>query len=202
MKQHVSSVVLASTICVLIAFVSGCAQNAGDEINTNGKSASNEDAASGYGSSGYVNNPSSNSLTKKSIPAKPTKKAVAAKARKLTKIVWQTGWDAAFASARKQQKPVLIDFYADWCGACKYLDANIYTAPVVVQESQYFVSLKINSDKATEIASKYQVQSLPTILFLDPQEKVLLRQEGAPQAPELFVQWMQEARKKAAGTPA
>ena len=42
---------------------------------------------------------------------------------------WTTDWDKAMAAARAQKKPVVVDFYTDWCGWCKKLDKETYGAP-------------------------------------------------------------------------
>ena len=58
-------------------------------------------------------------------------------------------------------KPVLVDFYADWCGPCKML------SPVVEEiagESDAYRVCKINVDDAPEIAARYRVMSIPTLI--------------------------------------
>ena len=58
-------------------------------------------------------------------------------------------------------KPVLVDFYADWCGPCKML------APVVEQisaESDAFDVVKLNVDDAPDLAARYGVMSIPTLI--------------------------------------
>lgn len=61
-----------------------------------------------------------------------------------------------------ESKPVLVDFYADWCGPCKMM------APIVEkiaeQASENIKICKINVDEASEIASKYGVMSIPTFI--------------------------------------
>ena len=65
-------------------------------------------------------------------------------------------------------KSVLVDFYADWCGPCKML------TPVIEQiaaESDAYEVYKLNVDEAPEIAARYGVMSIPTlIVFKDGKE--------------------------------
>ena len=59
--------------------------------------------------------------------------------------------------------PVLVDFYADWCGPCKML------APILKQVKEELGDtikiVKIDVDKNQSIASKYQVRGVPTMLL-------------------------------------
>jgi thiol:disulfide interchange protein len=114
----------------------------------------------------------------------------------LKSITWLTSYDKALETAKASNKPVMIDFYADWCTACKYLDKNIYTAPDVIKKSKTFINLKIDSDKDTEVAARYKVYALPTLIFLDGNGKVLWRLEGAPADTNYFLQTMQKAQNK------
>ena len=63
----------------------------------------------------------------------------------------------------RSNKPVLIDFYADWCGPCKML------SPIVHEiAEEYAGSLKvgkINVDAQMELATEYQVSSIPMLLM-------------------------------------
>lgn len=66
--------------------------------------------------------------------------------------------------------PVLVDFYADWCGPCKMM------APVVEQLAEAFSGQarvgKLNIDENMEIAGKYRVMNIPTFLiFKDGKEQ-------------------------------
>jgi thioredoxin 1 len=69
----------------------------------------------------------------------------------------------------KSELPVVVDFYADWCGPCKRME------PLLEKISQQFDGkvkvVKLNSDENQPLALKYQVRGLPTlILFRSGQE--------------------------------
>ena len=66
-------------------------------------------------------------------------------------------------------KPVLVDFYADWCGPCKML------SPVVEQiagESDAYHVCKINVNQAADIAARYGIMSIPTLIVFKDGEAV------------------------------
>jgi thiol:disulfide interchange protein DsbD len=128
--------------------------------------------------------------------AELAKKTLEPTDKNMKSITWLTSYDKALTQAKADNKPVMIDFYADWCTACKYLDKNIYTAPNVIKKSKTFINLKIDTDKDTEIASRYKVYNLPTLIFLDGNGKVLWRLEGAPASTDYFIQTMQKAQNQ------
>ncbi|XP_042064330.1 thioredoxin Y2, chloroplastic-like [Salvia splendens] len=83
----------------------------------------------------------------------------------------------------KSDKPVLVDFYATWCGPCQFM------VPVLEQVSASLIDkiqvVKIDTEKYPAIADKYQIQALPTfILFKDG--KPFDRFEGAMGADQLI----------------
>lgn len=68
----------------------------------------------------------------------------------------------AFDAALSSKQPVLVDFYADWCGPCKML------APVVeqiAQENPDYAVYKLNVDEAPQIAARYGMMSIPTLIL-------------------------------------
>lgn len=66
--------------------------------------------------------------------------------------------------------PVLVDFYADWCGPCKMLAPVIETL-ANEQEGKVKVG-KLNVDDAPETAQKYGIMSIPTLLYIKNGEVV------------------------------
>ena len=67
----------------------------------------------------------------------------------------------------KSDKPVLVDFYADWCGPCKML------SPVLdkISEEENIDIVKINVDNDPELAKEYGIMSIPTIIVFENGEE-------------------------------
>jgi thioredoxin 1 len=63
----------------------------------------------------------------------------------------------------KSDKTVLIDFYADWCGPCKMMSPII---DEIAEENSEVKVGKVNVDDNMEVAEKYQIMSIPTILVV------------------------------------
>ena len=62
----------------------------------------------------------------------------------------------------KSDKPVMVDFYAEWCGPCKML------APIIEElanETPNWKIGKLDTDASQKVAGKYGIQSIPTLLF-------------------------------------
>ena len=79
--------------------------------------------------------------------------------------------------------PILVDFYATWCGPCQMMAPILEQVGANLRDRLQIV--KIDTDKYPNLASKYQIEALPTlVLFKDgqPAEKI----EGVHQAPQLI----------------
>lgn len=85
--------------------------------------------------------------------------------------------DEALKKAKEESKLVFIDFYTEWCAPCKKMEKNIFPLPDVGQVyNKNFVNLKLDAEKEGKaIASQYNVTGYPTLLYLDTDGKVLLR---------------------------
>lgn len=94
------------------------------------------------------------------------------------KISWLTEFKPALEKAKESGKPVMIDFYADWCGPCKMLDAQTYSDDRVAAASTNLVMVRIDVDQNQGLATYYNVQSIPTILVLNPEGKEVAREVG------------------------
>jgi thioredoxin:protein disulfide reductase len=87
------------------------------------------------------------------------------------KIPWLHDEHAAVERARSTGKPLLVDFFAEWCAACKELDVHTWTDPTVAREAaEKFVPLKVDatneSPEIEALFTKYGLQGLPTVLMM------------------------------------
>ena len=82
---------------------------------------------------------------------------------------------ASFENLIKSDKPVLIDYFATWCGPCKML------APILKQVKdslgERITIIKIDVDKTQQLATKYQVRGVPTMVLYQNGNQ-LWRQSG------------------------
>lgn len=86
-------------------------------------------------------------------------------------IPWRKSYTSALDEARKTHKPIMIDFYTDWCGWCVKLDEDTYSDPSVIKQSRQFIPVKLNAEQSgipESLAESYHITGFPTILFLDP----------------------------------
>lgn len=68
-----------------------------------------------------------------------------------------------FESIRNSEKPVLLDFYADWCGPCRMVSPIV---DEIAEERDDIVVAKVNVDEENDLASEFGVFSIPTLVVL------------------------------------
>lgn len=90
---------------------------------------------------------------------------------------WIDSEEEGFRLARQEGKPVMMDFWADWCAACKELDRYTYSDPRVLKRLENFVSIKLDfsqpSEETQRLSEKYSLVGLPTVLFFDAEGRPL-----------------------------
>jgi thiol-disulfide isomerase/thioredoxin len=93
-------------------------------------------------------------------------------------VVFMHDYEQALQKAKEENKMLLIDFETSWCGPCKQMDRLVYNADLVVEASQGIVAVKIDGDKNPELVKKYEVDSYPTLIMTNFEEKALKRVSG------------------------
>ncbi|MGI6458438.1 MAG: thioredoxin family protein [bacterium] len=115
-----------------------------------------------------------------------------------TNVDWVYDLEQGLELAREQNKPVMVDFYADWCTVCKEIEAFTYTDDAVDEQLDRFVNIKVDIDRVDnreQIIERYQITGLPLIVFYDSLGEMLpeKRITGFINA-ENFVQHVEDIR--------
>ena len=69
-----------------------------------------------------------------------------------------------FEEIKNSQKPVLLDFYADWCGPCRMVGPIIEE---IANERDDIVVGKVNVDEEEELAGRFGIMSIPTLVVIE-----------------------------------
>ncbi|RMH71522.1 MAG: outer membrane protein assembly factor BamD [Gemmatimonadetes bacterium] len=91
-------------------------------------------------------------------------------------IAWLDTYEDALIAAETLNRPIMIDFYTNWCGWCKRLDQTTYRNVEVLALADDFVCAKVNAEGVNfdrNILKKYNITGYPAVLFLDEEGLVI-----------------------------
>lgn len=100
--------------------------------------------------------------------------------------------------AASEEKLIFVDCYAEWCGPCKYMDANVFTDKSVGEfMNENFINAKFDMEKGDGLAigRRYLVKSYPTFLILNKKGEEVARLIGSS-GPSEFIERIQEKLKE------
>jgi thiol:disulfide interchange protein len=87
----------------------------------------------------------------------------------LVEVRWETDWNRGFERARREGKPVLVDFYADWCVWCKHLETITFRdQKVAALLASRVVPVAVNIDgNVQQLIREHRIEAPPTIVVFD-----------------------------------
>lgn len=113
-------------------------------------------------------------------------------------IEWQKFTEEKIVLAKTEGKPVIIDFYADWCIPCKELDAVTFSNAKVIEESKRFSGLKADMTKSVSpevdaLRTKFKIIGVPTTILIDSKGNEVHRFTGFINA-DVFLESLKEVK--------
>lgn len=101
-------------------------------------------------------------------------------------ITWIKNYDVARAKALTENKFIVMDFWAVWCGPCKKMDIDMWNTEEMTAYADKFVFLKIDVDSNRDIAMQYSANTIPKVVLMDASGQVIWEEIGFSSASMYF----------------
>lgn len=92
--------------------------------------------------------------------------------------LWLHDPQAAFSRAAAEGRPIVIDFYADWCGPCKAMESTTFRDAAVIERLNDMVPLKVDVEQHGDLAERFGVMMPPTTVVTDSAGNPLASEVG------------------------
>jgi thiol:disulfide interchange protein len=90
-------------------------------------------------------------------------------------IDWKRNLKTAFELAARQNKPLMVEFMAEWCPSCRMMEDSTFADPGVIEKTGRFIPVRIDVDRQKDVADRYKSSArkyggigIPNILFMTP----------------------------------
>ena len=122
------------------------------------------------------------------MPPHPTEAANTLDARSSPGVPFVRGYDRGYERARREGKPMLVFFAADWCKFSQQMTDETFADSKVVRWCERFVCIRVDPDRETEVCREFRVRGYPTVQFLSPRGVPLNRVVGKQPADQLVLE--------------